>query len=68
MAETHHEVVKKPFCCLLNLFLQLSRPFLSMRVISRLPQKDSVMNITVLQQDGGIDKAQAAETVDEWTR
>lgn len=39
-----------------------------MSVSSRVPQKDSVMNITVLQQDGGIDKAEAAETVDEWTR
>lgn len=40
-----------------------------MRVSSRLPQKDSVMNITVLQQDGGgVDKAEGAETVDEWTR
>lgn len=46
----------------------LSRPFLSMRVSSRLPQKDSIMNITVLQQDGGVDKAEGAETVDEWAR
>lgn len=36
-----------------------------MKVISRVPQQDSVMNITVLQQDGGVDKAEAAETVDE---
>lgn len=40
----------------------LSRPFLSMRVSSRVPQKDSVVNMTVLQQDGGVDKAEAAET------
>lgn len=39
-----------------------------MRVSSRVPQKDSIMNITVLQQDGGVDKAEAAETGDEWTR